>query len=610
MLDRNPTYIELCEMIENLGFKVERAAFAKALLTTVPDVNANRSAASPAVPRPPSTGPFRTPATPATVAPGSFSKPAIPTAHSPTLPLPGMPTYASPYFDAQGEQIPTESASKSKEKKEKKRKVPKEKDGSAGVDFNAPEETPGPVTKADAARKRTFADLVDLTALSDDDDYPPAKHAYFGPPPVTQPGQAYSTRLDFLPNFNQNNVIDPHLQRSVDRFGPPQQQTPPSLEKQQMMNIANKLNTIDLAKQIEKKNALRRSRYDVRTLARDVLLATGKHPDLLPLNGHLEGLRSMFANSINFNSDLATLRWDLMDAGEPIPEALAMVIHDDKDSVIDDADDESEEEVRHFAVRAPSRTQSIAVNASIGASGSPGVPIMHMDSPTANGFGSGKLEPSRGRGRPRGRPAGLTRFSTGGTQTPIGNHRPAAPVPSSASPATASPGGAGYSAFARDTRPDGTKRRGRPVGWRKAIHQRGVGVEAGGSGYTYASERKAAVPAHPPPATDPKFTVFKCGWEKCSAELHNLQTLRRHVNKKHGVADRSGKFTCLWKECGRQVQNIDATGAVVQSMQHFNYPATGELMTHVEHRHIQPIGWELGDGPPGGFSGKNNTTHG
>ena len=610
MLDRNPTYIELCEMIEQLGFKVERAAFAKALLTSVPDVNANRSAASPAIPRPPSTGPLRAPATPAQASTSAssnqtFSRPPIPTAVSPTLP--DMPSYTSPYFDEQGEQIPTEKATK-KIPKEKKKKAEK-KDDSVEAD-SRPSETPGPVTKADAARKRTFADLVDLTALSDD-DLPPAKQAYFGPPPVTQPGQAYSTKLDFLPDFNENAVIDPHLQRSVpDRFGPAHQPSPPSFEKQQMMQVATKLNNYELAKQIDKKDALRRSRYDVRTLARDVLLATGKHPDLLPLNGHLEGLRNMFPNSINFNTDLSTVRWDLLDPGQPIPEALAMVIQDDKDSVIDDADDESEEDVRHFAVRAPSRTQSIPVAA--GASGSPGASMMQLSTTTIDSFGRGKMIPSRGRGRPRGRPPGFARFSTGGGSG-IGNHlvTPVTPgqiVPSQASPATGSPaggsGGAGYSSFNRDVRPDGTKRRGRPVGWRKHLHQRGVGVEAGGSGYTYASERKATAPAPPPPASDPKFQVYKCGWKGCSAELHNLQTLRKHVNKKHGVPDRRGKFTCLWTQCGRSVQHIDGTGAVVQSQQHFDYPDAAELTKHVEHRHIQPIGWQLGDGPPGGFSGE------
>ena len=112
-------------------------------------------------------------------------------------------------------------------------------------------------------------------------------------------------------------ALAPHV--GVDADGRPEHvgATPPWVPCQ-LMNLATKLNQHDLAQPVDRKKALRRSRYDVRTLARDVLLATGKHPDLLPLNGHLEVLRNMFTNSINFNSDLSTVRWDLIDPGEQV----------------------------------------------------------------------------------------------------------------------------------------------------------------------------------------------------------------------------------------------------------------------------------------------------
>jgi hypothetical protein len=86
--------------------------------------------------------------------------------------------------------------------------------------------------------------------------------------------------------------------------------------------------------------------------------------------------------------------------------------------------------------------------------------------------------------------------------------------------------------------------------------------------------------------------------------LHNLEILRRHVKKKHSVPDKSGKFSCFWGECGRTVQTIVEGGDVSRSSQRFDFPDTTELMEHVENKHIKPIAWELGDGPPGGFSGK------
>jgi hypothetical protein len=44
MLDGNPSYIELCEHLENMGIKLDRAAFAKNLLTAVPGVNSSSRA--------------------------------------------------------------------------------------------------------------------------------------------------------------------------------------------------------------------------------------------------------------------------------------------------------------------------------------------------------------------------------------------------------------------------------------------------------------------------------------------------------------------------------------------------------------------------------------
>jgi hypothetical protein len=46
MLGYNPTYIELSELIEGIGFKINRARFAKALLAEVPGANAKPTQAA------------------------------------------------------------------------------------------------------------------------------------------------------------------------------------------------------------------------------------------------------------------------------------------------------------------------------------------------------------------------------------------------------------------------------------------------------------------------------------------------------------------------------------------------------------------------------------
>lgn len=76
------------------------------------------------------------------------------------------------------------------------------------------------------------------------------------------------------------------------------------------------------------------------------------------------------------------------------------------------------------------------------------------------------------------------------------------------------------------------------------------------------------------------FLAFLCEWEGCRAELHNLETLRRHVGAVH-VAGARGR--CGWGARCRE-----------------GPPLAGgrrELEEHVEERHLVPLAWHVGDGP-------------
>jgi len=101
-----------------------------------------------------------------------------------------------------------------------------------------------------------------------------------------------------------------------------------------------------LAIPINKQNALKRSRYDIRTIARDVLLAAGQHPELAPLNSHLEVLKAAFPRHINDFTDLSTIHWDLIDPGDPIPQ-----IDDVHQGSVTDKADPNPEEDRANGVR-------------------------------------------------------------------------------------------------------------------------------------------------------------------------------------------------------------------------------------------------------------------
>ena len=72
----------------------------------------------------------------------------------------------------------------------------------------------------------------------------------------------------------------------------------------------------DLVESIDAKDAAVKESYDPATIARDVLINADKHPTEPTLNHHLEILIQKIP-SVNITSDLATVRWDLLDPEGP-----------------------------------------------------------------------------------------------------------------------------------------------------------------------------------------------------------------------------------------------------------------------------------------------------
>ncbi|KAG8673533.1 hypothetical protein FPOAC2_06979 [Fusarium poae] len=88
----------------------------------------------------------------------------------------------------------------------------------------------------------------------------------------------------------------------------------------------------------------------------------------------------------------------------------------------------------------------------------------------------------------------------------------------------------------------------------------------------------------PPPRelyyrTNVQFFPFLCEWMDCKAELHNLETLRRHVSKVHGDS-----IECLWGKCGRLEKPPE-------------FEDDEGFEDHIEEAHLVPLSWHVGDGP-------------
>lgn len=135
------------------------------------------------------------------------------------------------------------------------------------------------------------------------------------------------------------------------------------------------------------------------------------------------------------------------------------------------------------------------------------------------------------------------------------------------------------------------------------------------TGTYYTGKRRGRPPKPLPPkprevyeSLDPKFVRFICEWEGCPAELHNFETLKRHVlivharivharivhardgsgsNKglTHGDSGSLSGHLCLWAKCATREPGPA------------RFDSAEELAGHVEEVHMPPVQWQAGDGP-------------
>ncbi|KAI5290080.1 hypothetical protein KEM54_002495 [Ascosphaera aggregata] len=83
-----------------------------------------------------------------------------------------------------------------------------------------------------------------------------------------------------------------------------------------------------LVKKLDREKALKIMMYDPATIARDILIAAGRHPTMRPLNEHLKVLHEF--SSVDNESDLATFRWDIVDPVDSIPSDLETTRDDNR----------------------------------------------------------------------------------------------------------------------------------------------------------------------------------------------------------------------------------------------------------------------------------------
>ncbi|OJD10909.1 hypothetical protein AJ78_08205 [Emergomyces pasteurianus Ep9510] len=608
LIDQNPSYIELCGMLESQGYSLNRVHFAKHLLKAVPDLtnNSNPStrpnppAKGPAIgernspvirpaltqsqtqttpppsatqilppiqyenasagavsrhasdPIPPVTATTEEPRTqalenregkpsippssmlpPPNGSPGYFQRYQLPVSAPPENQVPGfLESHPPPPTFPNGKQTPRPAGPHSQPKKPAAFQnsisvpVPNPIGAKLKLKFRVPAppaHAPLPGSKEALAIKRTFAEIADLTELStDDEDSPPLPKA--------------TCLQDLRPPCNTNmdmdvqEVLAPAVETHMD---PAASAKTLDLSHFIMTEADSSTNNneelrrrTDIVKPLNKTEALKTRYYDPKTIARDILIATGRHPTERPLNQHLSKLRDNFP-AVENSSDLQTFRWDIVDPGGPPPPEIPLVSAVSKPPFIT---------VRQYAKPPDRLSNHISRDlplADTSAHSNPTqfahVPSQLRISQTLNNNGDLPLHGEH-------------------------EHNKTEDIDNSA-----------MSSTRPMSRP---RRRGRPPGAKNKLK--------------FADQVEVAIPTtSAPKASKIPYSTFKCEWKGCDAQLHNLQTLRKHVSRLHIPSGNVTGASCLWVGC-------NGSGSS---------PTSDNLTDHMEKTHLSALAWTLGEGP-------------
>lgn len=103
---------------------------------------------------------------------------------------------------------------------------------------------------------------------------------------------------------------------------------------------------------------------------------------------------------------------------------------------------------------------------------------------------------------------------------------------------------------------------------------------------------------------EPSYKVYDCQWQDCKAELHNLETLRKHIRKVHRAKAAFGGIPCLWADCGKVSFVQDRkTGSHTRVHHHLDFGSEALWDEHMDRKHLEAFAWGYGDGPSAGPSG-------
>ncbi|GFF70920.1 hypothetical protein IFM61606_00049 [Aspergillus udagawae] len=304
----------------------------------------------------------------------------------------------------------------------------------------------------------------------------------------------------------------------------------------------------DIAKPLSATDAAEKLQYDPKTIARDVLIASGRHPTEAPLNHHLFRLRDVFVG-LDTASDLETFRWDLVDPEEKQANntTTARDIH---------------------PLSAPAHlTSAVARPPFAGVAATP--PYHHqqpqqlrqVQPPPPHTLQASQTSPQQ---KSPSQPNSQRQVQP--PSDPQSRSHPPPQVQLQVQPPSQPQSKPGPSIQIRTKSQPSPKAKSSPRPSISMVGKRPPGRPPASSKIEVTIPVTSQIP----------YQVYTCGWENCQAELHNLEMLKKHIFKVHVPYT----LTCQWKNCTFR-QNLPAV----------------QLYKHVLSEHVVSIAWKLGDGP-------------
>ena len=683
LLDQGPSYEELCGILESKGFIVERTPFAKQLLAAVPRLKQQRPEAATHTS---ATAPAPAPAAAAAAQATERAQDRSSHVWRVNEREQGVIAPVAHMYDG-----PVTTATKPKEadkngnlaRHQEARRITSSKKTSSTSRQEAhtsiPQTSPTQpaFTKQQNAKKRNFSEIVDLAVEMDSDEELERQRVE----KIRKLERTKSRQTETAESDDQNNIgrLKKNDRPTTDsRSSPPSGAQSSAIQSDEDVTGISRFKHITspqrerlrkahVIEPINRNKALRRSTYDSGTIARDILIAAGKHPVMPPLNYHLEGLKTNF-RCVDNSSDLSTFKWALVDPGgpttiseDPIEEAVTQ-------DVIDEPVAASQTTARlgaQIALPRRGNREDSAVVVEDGPGRSQGVVSRRISLPSSRTF----TQPRPSSGQPQAPPRRASHanhdVSMLGAGEDLSNakalKRSGAPHDAATSRSSAlntsrflSPSDEGFSEVRRKGRPAGPKKDRNSISYQSqsssgipvnatipvrphsniapnislrspsaATMNRAPTTPARPSGLrnevTFSPAAGFAVVIPSPRRTDqksrpenegsssklqtgkasstapiPKRQAYTCRWKACQAELHNLETLRKHVHSHRNEFDEESDYQCLWTGCGKSRISASDTNAEREPL---GFKSETSWERHMDGRHLDHYAWELGDGP-------------